>query len=417
MSELSIIVPTFNEGGNLTALFHCLHRVLQDIDYEVVIVDDDSPDGTAAMGRSIAQSNARVRVLQRIGRRGLASAAVEGMLATSSPYLIVMDADLQHDEQIIPSMLEKLKSENLDIVVGSRNLSGGGMGEFTSNRLMLSTVGRRLSDAICKLPVTDPMSGFFLVTREYFHEVVHNLSNVGFKILVDLLASARRPVRLAEVPYTFRNRKQGESKLDILVGIEYLQLLLDKVTRGIFPVSYLMFGMVGSIGVICNLLLALLLVTSFHVAFKEAQVLGGLITIAINFLLNNHVTFRFARLRGVRMVLGLVLFYVFCSVGLLAQVTLANALQQVGFHWMAATLVGVVVGSVWNYSMAFLLVWHLKQRQNARLQLAYAEPARSRDLPTTKPHSGGHGRVRQIDALTGRRGVSGARQPSHVANP
>src|SRR5690349_11978548 len=132
MSDLSIIVPTFNEGGNLMPLLQCLERVLKDMDYEVVIVDDDSPDGTAAMARSIAQSNARVRVIQRIGRRGLASAAVEGMLATSSPYLLVMDADLQHDEQIIPAMLEKMKSENLDIVVGSRNLSGGGMGKFAS---------------------------------------------------------------------------------------------------------------------------------------------------------------------------------------------------------------------------------------------------------------------------------------------
>ena len=374
-------------------LLQCLERALKNVDYEVVIVDDDSPDGTAAMARSIAQTNARVRVVQRIGRRGLASAAVEGMLATSSPYLLVMDADLQHDEQIIPAMLDKLKSENLDIVVGSRNLSGGGMGEFASNRVVLSTMGRRLSDAICKIPVSDPMSGFFLVTREYFHHVVHNLSNVGFKILVDLLASARRPVRLGEVAYTFRNRKQGESKLDILVGIEYLQLLLDKVTHGIFPVSYLMFGMVGSIGVICNLALAFLLVASFRVAFKEAQLLGALITIAINFFLNNHVTFRFARLRGVQMVLGLALFYVFCSVGLLAQVTLANSLQQVGVHWMAATLVGVLVGSVWNYSMAFLLVWHLKQRRSNRLQLAYAEPARLQEFVTVKPRAAGLGVV------------------------
>jgi len=374
-------------------LLQCLERVLKDMDYEVVIVDDDSPDGTAAMARSIAQSNARVRVIQRIGRRGLASAAVEGMLATSSPYLLVMDADLQHDEQIIPAMLEKMKSENLDIVVGSRNLSGGGMGKFASNRVVLSTIGRRLSDAICKIPVTDPMSGFFLVTREHFHQVVHNLSNVGFKILVDLLASARRPVRLGEVAYTFRNREHGESKLDILVGIEYLQLLLDKVTHGIVPVSYLMFGMVGSIGVICNLVLAFLLVASFHVAFKEAQILGALITIAINFFLNNHVTFRFARLRGIRIVLGLALFYVFCSVGLLAQVTLANSLQQVGMHWMAATLVGVLVGSVWNYSMAFLLVWHLKQRRSGRLQLAYAEPARFQEFLMVKPPAAGLGVV------------------------
>jgi dolichol-phosphate mannosyltransferase len=375
MSELSIIVPTFNERGNLIPLLQCLHQALPNIDYEVVIVDDDSPDSTAAMARTLAQSDRRVRVIQRIGRRGLASAAVEGMLATSSPYLLVMDADLQHDERVIPKMLRKLKSENLDIVVASRNITGGGMGEFAADRVALSHFGRKLSDAICKTPVTDPMSGFFLVTREYLHHVVHNLSNVGFKVLLDLLASARRPVRLGEVPYTFRNRAHGESKLNILVGVEYLQLLLDKLTAGIVPASYLLFGLVGSIGVVCNVILAILLVQFLHMSFNRAQILGALITIAINFFLNNEITFRFTRLRGHRLAQGLGLFYLFCSVGLLEQVALANALQHIGVDWMVATLVGVLIGSVWNYTMAFLLVWHVRRHRTERLQFAYAEPA------------------------------------------
>jgi dolichol-phosphate mannosyltransferase len=384
MRELSIIVPTFNERGNLIPLLQCLQDALPNIDYEVVIVDDDSADSTAAMARSLAQSDPRVRVIQRIGRRGLASAAAEGMLATSSPYLLVMDADLQHDERVIPLMLQKLKSENLDIVVGSRNVSGGGMGEFAADRVALSNLGRKLSDAICKTPVTDPMSGFFLVTREYFHHVVHNLSNVGFKILVDLLASARRPVRLGEVPYTFRNRAHGESKLNILVEVEYLQLLLDKLTNGIVPASYLLFGLVGSIGVVCNLLVAILLVQFLRLSFKEAQILGALFTIAINFLLNNQITFRFVRLRGVRLVQGMALFYVFCSIGLLAQVALANSLQQLGAHWLLATLAGVLIGSVWNYSMAFLLVWHVRRHRTERLQFAYAEPAWLEEFSSAK---------------------------------
>jgi dolichol-phosphate mannosyltransferase len=295
-----------------------------------------------------------------------------------------MDADLQHEERIIPLMLQKLKSENLDIVVGSRNVSGGGMGEFAADRVALSNLGRKLSDAICKTPLTDPMSGFFLLTREYFHHVVHNLSNVGFKILVDLLASARRPVRLGEVPYTFRSRAHGESKLNILVEVEYLQLLLDKLTNGIVPASYLLFGLVGSIGVVCNLLLAILLVQFLRVSFKDAQILGALFTIAINFLLNNQITFRFARLRGVRLVQGMALFYLFCSIGLLAQVALANSLQQLGAHWLLATLAGVLIGSVWNYSMAFLLVWHVRRRRTERLQFAYAEPAWLEEFSSAK---------------------------------
>ena len=199
MAELAIIVPTYNERKNLIPLLGGLAQALAGIDYEVIIVDDDSRDSTAAAARYLAQNDTRIRVLQRIGRRGLSSAAVEGMLAASAPFLLVMDADLQHDERVIPSMLEKIKSERLDVVVATRNAEGGSMGDFAAERVGLSKAGRFLSSMVCRTAVSDPMSGFFVVRTEYFHRVVHNLSCVGFKILVDLLASARGPVRVGEV--------------------------------------------------------------------------------------------------------------------------------------------------------------------------------------------------------------------------
>ena len=375
MPELSIIVPTYNERANLMPLLRCLSDALGDFDYEVLFVDDDSPDSTAAMARTIALYNPRVRVIQRIGRRGLASAAVEGMLATSSPYLLVMDADLQHDEQIIPSMIAKMKEGDLDIVVGSRNTGGGSMGEFGAGRVALSNAGRSLSSRICHVDIQDPMSGFFLVKREYFHEVVHDLSSVGFKILVDLLASARGPVKFAEIPYTFRARVHGESKLDIIVGIEYLQLLLDKWIRGVIPVGYLLFAVVGSVGAVANLILTTSLLNFLRLPFLEAQTLGALVTIAINFLLNNQTTFRSARLKGLRLLQGLVLFYIGCAFGLLAQVGVAEALKSLHLQLLLATLTGIIVGSVWNYSMAYLFVWHVRRHRSRRLQSAYAKPA------------------------------------------
>ena len=258
MPELAIIVPTYDERENLRPLLKCLAETLGNIDYEVIIVDDDSTDCTAAAARSIAQQDRRIRILQRIGRRGLASAAVEGMLASSAPFLLVMDADLQHDEKIIPSMLEKIKSGSLDVVIATRNSEGGSMGDFAAERVGLSKAGRLLSASVSKVTVSDPMSGFFIVTSKYFHRVVHNLSCVGFKILVDLLASAKGNVRVGEVGYRFRNRVYGGSKLDILVGLEYLQLLLHKLTRGIVPVSYLLFALTGSVGIFCNFALAAL---------------------------------------------------------------------------------------------------------------------------------------------------------------
>ena len=295
------------------------------------VVDDDSPDSTAAAARSLAQHDRRIRVLQRIGRRGLASAAVEGMLAASSPFLLVMDADLQHDERIIPVMLEKIKREGLADMWWSQRATPRAAAWASSP----PNVSVSVRPGVCSVHwfaeflISDPMSGFFVVQSEYFHRVVHNLSCVGFKILVDLLASSRETgVRVGEVGFCFRNRVYGESKLDILVGLEYLQLLLHKLTRGMIPVSYLLFGLMGSVGAVCNFLLAALFIYSFDLSFQSAQLAGALITIAINFLLNNHLTFRSARLRGPRLLQGLVIFYA----GLfhwpaLAQVTIANGLR------------------------------------------------------------------------------------------
>ncbi len=373
MPELTIVVPTYNERQNLVPFMTNLAAALAGIDYEAIVVDDDSPDSTAAAARSLAQHDRRIRVSQRIGRRGLASAAVEGMLAASSPFLLVMDADLQHDERIIPAMLEKIKREELDVVVATRNAEGGSMGEFPAERVGLSKAGRLLSSLVCRVSISDPMSGFFVVRSEYFHRVVHNLSCVGFKILVDLLASSREPVRVGEVGFRFRNRVYGDSKLDILVGLEYLQLLLHKLTRGMIPVSYLLFGLMGSVGAVCNFLLAALFIYSFDLSFKSAQLAGALITIAINFLLNNHLTFRYARLRGPRLLQGLVIFYVCCSIGLFAQVTIANGLRAGGMNWPAATLAGIALGSIWNYATGFLFVWQVRRRRTGLLAHAYAD--------------------------------------------
>jgi dolichol-phosphate mannosyltransferase len=294
MPELSIVVPTYKERANLVALLQCLQTALGDLDYEVVIVDDDSPDGTSALARSLAQQDHRVRVIQRIGRKGLSSATVEGMLSTSSPYLAVMDADLQHDETILPRMLERLKSEKLDLVIGSRNVEGGSVGDFAAHRRKLSELGGRLSRMVCRANVNDPMSGYFVVTRAYFHEVVHSLSSTGFKILLDLIASSHRPVRFAEVGYTFRSRLHGTSKLDVLVGLEYLQLLLDKMLGNRMPVTYLIFSLVGAVGLAVNMVLVYTVLRLFPVSFYMAQAIGSLLVIALNFFLNNRLTFRSA---------------------------------------------------------------------------------------------------------------------------
>ena len=361
MPELTIVVPTLDERQNLAPLMASLESVLTGIDFEVLFVDDDSPDGTSEFARQMAQRDRRIRVLQRIGRRGLSSAVVEGMLASSSPYLAVMDCDLQHEEKILPAMLAKLRNDGLDLVVATRHRDGGSMGEMSPARRKLSEWGRRLSALVSHADLSDPMSGYFVVTRDYVNEVARRLSGTGFKVLLDLVVSSTRPVRIAEVPYVFRPRLHGASKLDILVGLEYLELLADKVLGDFVPASYVIFGLAGSIGVLAHLAAVNLLRLIPGFSLERAQITSSAIVIGLNFLLNNQLTFRSARLHGRRFAIGLIIFYTACSVGLFLNLHVLEYLARV-VPWYVAAAAGLAVGSVWNYWMSSMFVWQVRRR-------------------------------------------------------
>ncbi len=359
--ELAVILPTFNESENIRPVLTALSAALAGIEYEVIFVDDDSRDGTHALVREIARSDRRVRIIQRVGRRGLSSACVEGMLSTAAPYIAVMDADLQHDEQVLPEMFRKLKSGGLDIVIGSRNVEGGSMGEFTSKRVALSDLGRNLSRIVCHCDITDPMSGFFILDRRFLEETVHNLSAVGFKILVDLLASARRPVRLGEVPYRFRSRRLGESKLDTLVALEYLQLLIDKSIGDYIPPRLLLFGLVGAAG-LAVYLTALYSLHVVGVPFTFAQTTATVIAMTFNFFVNNSITYRDRKLKGWKILGGVLSFYAACSIGLLLNIKLSSMLQIAGMRWYTAGIVGLAVSWMWNFGATHVLTWRSSRR-------------------------------------------------------
>jgi dolichol-phosphate mannosyltransferase len=366
MPELTVVVPTLNERDNLVPLLEALDAVLSSVDYEVVFVDDDSRDGTADLACELAQSNPRVRVLQRIGRRGLASAVVEGMLASSAPYLGVIDSDLQHDETILPLMLKKLKEERLDLVVATRHIEGGSMGEMAPHRVFLSRLGQFLSSVVSRTRLSDPMSGFFVVTRAYLNEVVHSLSNTGFKILLDLVASARRPARLGEVGYKFRPRLHGESKLDIVVSLEYLELIVDKLVGDFIPVSYVIFGFAGTVGILASLLLVHLFRSFSGMSPDSSQLFASIIVIGTNFLLNNQLTFRSARLSGWNLVIGIAVFYVACSIGLFLNLWVFDSLGPAA-PWYLAAAAGLIVGSIWNYWISAMFVWQVRRRRGRHL--------------------------------------------------
>ena len=218
--ELAVVIPTFNEKANVPTLVAKLDRALRGVNWEAIFVDDDSPDGTAAQAREIARIDPRVRVIQRIGRRGLSSACIEGMCATAAPVVAVIDGDLQHDETLLPAMLDLLRGDDLDVVVGSRFVAGGGTGDWDRDRVAKSALATRLSRRVLKVELSDPMSGFFAIRTQVVRDLTPHLSAIGFKILLDLLTASPRPLRFVELPYTFRTRTEGESKLDHVVALE-----------------------------------------------------------------------------------------------------------------------------------------------------------------------------------------------------
>jgi dolichol-phosphate mannosyltransferase len=353
--ELSVIVPSFNERDNVEPLVERLSRCLDGVAWEVIYVDDDSPDGTADAVRSLARRVPYVRCIHRIGRRGLSTAVVEGIQSSSAPYVAVIDADLQHDETLLPRMLDAIKAEALDIVVGSRYVAGGDIGDWDKSRAAMSGLATTLSRLIISASLSDPMSGFFLMSRDAFDRTVRRLSGQGFKILLDLFASTPQPYRFKELPYLFRPRLYGESKLDALVVWEYLMLLLDKMVGHVVPVRFVLFAAVGTSGVAVHLTTLRLMLTA--TGFPVAQAVASLMAMTSNFALNNLLTYRDKRLRGFRFLTGLLSFYAVCAIGAIANVGIASAAFEEHYSWWLAGLAGVAVGVVWNYAVSSVFTW------------------------------------------------------------
>jgi dolichol-phosphate mannosyltransferase len=355
--ELSVVIPTYKERQNIAPLVAALEAALQGVNWEVIFVDDHSPDHTADAIRELALTNPRVRILERIGRRGLSSACIEGMMASPAPCLAVMDADMQHDETILPEMLHLLQSRKLDLVVASRRTAGGSMGEFAKKRVRLSDLGSRVSKLVCHCDVTDPMSGCFFVNSEFLRASVPRLTGAGFKLLVDILASSPTRPRVAEVPYRFRNRLAGESKLDVNVELEYLFLIVDKIVGRYIPARFALFVAVGSLGLLIHLSILGIFQLFDTAAFSLGQVVATLSAMMFNFFLNNLVTFRDRRLKGIALVRGIVIFYAACSMGVLINLSFAHRLLSAGLPWYLAGLSGVAISSFWNYGVNTIVTW------------------------------------------------------------
>ena len=360
--ELCVVVPTFNERDNIDILIERLDRVLQGIDWEVVFVDDDSPDGTAQHVRALAERDRRTRCIRRIGRRGLSSACIEGMLSTSAPLIAVIDGDLQHDESLLPRMRDTLKQDlgqnSADVVIASRYVgTGSPEGLSSDRRRRLSVFGARLARRLVKADVADSVSGFFMLRRELLDEVAPRLSGIGTKILIDILASAPRPLRVVELPYRFRARDHGESKLDAFTKIEYLLLLAEKVSHRYFPHRMLLFGIVGATGIIVNLAVLRVLLIVGGIGFTAAESAATVVAMVSNFFLNNMLTYRDCRLVGWRAARGLASFMALCGLGALANVAVARDLYDLTGMWLLAGFGGAAIGALLNYALTSIFTW------------------------------------------------------------
>ncbi len=357
-----MIVPTFNESDNVAELVKLLDQTLVNHAWEVIFVDDNSPDRTYDVVHGLAAGDPRVRVIRRIGRRGLSSACIEGMLATSAPVLAVMDADLQHDERILPEMLQRLRDGDHDIVVGSRYVAGGGFGDWDEKRVAISQFATRLGKFVTKVDLSDPMSGFFMLRRKVLEEVAPDLSGVGFKILLDIFATSTRPLSFDEVPYEFRTRVAGESKLDSAVALDFGIMLLEKTVGRYVPVKFVIFSLVGGLGLFVHLLVLSLVHKGVAVEFAAAQTIATLVAMTFNFFVNNAFTYRDQKLSGWAMLRGWVSFCLACSIGAVANIGIAVYVfdvfsDAVSFLWVWSAVAGVLVGAVWNYAVTAVYTW------------------------------------------------------------
>jgi len=362
--QVSVVTPSYREAENIPVLFERLKTALAGLDWELIVVDDDSSDGTADIARKIAQSDKRMRVIQRLDRRGLSGAVIEGMLASSAPVLAVVDSDLQHDEKILPQMIRRFETDpRTELVIGSRYATGGGVGEFKSNRAAYSRVATRLGNMVTKTHVADPMSGFFAVRRETFMQVARKLSNEGFKILFDMLASSPRPLVVAEIPYEFGERVHGESKLDTAVAWQYVELLLDILIGRLIPVRMIKFGIVGLSGVVISLGTVWILYSIFGENFDLSQAIATFMGMTWNYFLNNLFTFKDRRQTGWGILVGLLSFYAVCSVGAVANVGAAGYFfHQRHWAWGISSISGILVGMVWNYAVSSRITWGQRRK-------------------------------------------------------
>ena len=373
--EVSVIIPSFNEAENVGPITAALTEVLTgrfgESGWEIIWVDDNSPDGTAAAVRAMAKTDRRIRIMQRVGRRGLSSAVMDGIMSAAGEICVIMDGDGQHDPAALPDIVAPIILRDVDVVAASRFIGGGDAGGLSSQaRKTASLKTIRLINKMFHLSLTDPLTGYFAISRERALEIAPSLSQYGFKILVDLIVSGGGALRVKEIPLTFKPRAAGESKLGNRVIFDFFLFMIEKTLGRFISVSprFISFALIGGSGVFLHLAVMAMIFAGARLAsggaeispimFTAAQFGGALCAMFSNYFLNNLLTYADRRLSGFAFVKGFILFALLCSVGLAANVGVASAINsRYATLWALSALGGILVGTVWNYAATRQYVW------------------------------------------------------------
>ena len=358
--RLSVILPTYNERRNIAAAVESIDRALSGtaVGYEIIVVDDDSPDRTWEEVESLARHRADLHLIRRVGRRGLSSAVVEGFSAATGDVLAVMDADLQHDASLLPAMVQAAGAPGTDLVVATRYAQGGSAGDWTLGRRFLSRLATVLSWAVVRTRVSDPMSGYFLIAAHTWRDVSARLDPRGFKILLEIIARSP-PLACREIGYTFRPRRHGASKLDSAVGISYLRSLYDLSLGRFIDRRMLSFGLVGLSGAAVNLATVRLLhdVLRLGVTAALASAIGT--AMVSNFLLNNFITYSDRHRSGLPSLLkGFASFAAISSAGAAINLAVARySIRALDLNIYVGVVLGIVVATAWNFRASRAVTW------------------------------------------------------------
>lgn len=365
-TALSVVVPTYNERRNVPEVIRRLDETLSDVvAWEVIFVDDASPDGTADAVREAGASDRRVRLISRHNRRGLSSAVVEGALAATGRIVAVMDGDLQHDESVLPELYRLVDGGTADIASASRFLRPDGADGLASDtRRQISDTGIRFANTVFNLQMTDPLTGFFAVRRELVTKALPNLSETGFKILLDLITSSPQRPKVVEVPFKFRERVHGESKLDNRVMYDFVLFFIEKKIAPILPLParFISFAVINGVGIFVHMAVLAIAMGLAAATFAAAQLVATFVAMAFNYTVNNMITYRDRQLTGARFFIGFAVFAVLCSVGVFANVSIANVLHREydSLTVFVPAFAGALITVVWNYLATRAFVWTRK---------------------------------------------------------